>query len=93
VPVVTFAPRQQRVEVADGASVLDAATVGRVTSVECCGILPACGECRMAVLEGQEHLSPPDELEAGVRAEQRFLPFERLACMTHVHGDVVVELL
>jgi ferredoxin len=100
-PTVTFASGTfasgtfasgRKVQVPEGTSVFDAATLARATSVECCGIVPACGECRMTVLEGQEHLSAPDELEAGVRAAKRFLPFERLGCMSHVHGDVTVEL-
>jgi adenylate cyclase len=90
-PAVTFASGQ-RVEVADGSSVLDAATWARATAVQCCGIEPACGSCRMVVLEGQQHLSPPEALESRVRQERRFLPFERLACMAHVHGDVSVEM-
>jgi adenylate cyclase len=90
-PTVTFSSGQQA-QVPEGTSVLDAAMMARATSVECCGIVPACGQCRMAVLEGQEHLSPPEALEASVRRERRFLPFERLACMAHAHGDVTVEM-
>ena len=91
-PKVRFAPGDQEVEVPDGTSVLDAAHLAGASAIECCGIIPACGECRMAVLEGGEHLSAPDELEAGVRKERAFLPFERLACMSHVSGDVTVEM-
>jgi uncharacterized 2Fe-2S/4Fe-4S cluster protein (DUF4445 family) len=90
-PVVTFSSGHQA-RVAEGTSVLDAATLAGATRVECCGIEPACGRCRMAVIEGQEHLSLPEDLEAEVRRERRFLPFERLACMAHVHGDVTVEM-
>lgn len=91
-PRVTFEPHGQQVEVDEGTSVLDAAHLAGATRVECCGIVPACGECRMAVVAGQEHLSAPEDLEQGVRREGAFLPFERLACMAHVAGDVTVEM-
>lgn len=91
-PKVKFEPGGQEVEVEVGASVLDAALLAGATSVECCGIYPACGECRMSVIEGEEHLTPPDELEQGVRQADKFLPFERLAYMSHVEGDVTVEM-
>ena len=89
---VRFEPKGIEIVVEPGTSVLDAAHLARATRIECCGILPACGSCRMTVLEGQEHLNAPDELESGVRRKQAFLPFERLACMSHVDGDVIVEL-
>lgn len=92
-PTVTFANRDLATEVPTGTSVLDAAVLARATTVECCGIEPACGRCRMAVVEGMEHLaSEPEDLAAESRAELRLLPFERLACMSVVMGDVVVEM-
>lgn len=90
-PYVTFSSGQT-ISVPEGTSVHDSATMARATTVQCCGIAPACGLCRMAVLEGAANLTAPDSLESGVRSEQRFLPFERLACMAHVCGDVTVEM-
>jgi ferredoxin len=90
-PTVTFSSGEQA-QVPLGTSVLDAAVLARATAVECCGIEPACGSCRMVVLEGEAMLSAPEALEASVRRERRFLPFERLACMAHVTGDVTVEM-
>lgn len=90
-PTVTFGAGVVAV-VEEGTSVLDAATSIGATRVECCGILPACGSCRMTVVAGGEHLTPPDALEADVRKAGRYLPFERLACMAHILGDVTVEL-
>jgi uncharacterized 2Fe-2S/4Fe-4S cluster protein (DUF4445 family) len=92
VPKVRFEPKGQEVDVPVGTSVLDAAHLASATAVECCGIYPACGECRMSVVAGEEHLTAPDALEAGVRRDRKFLPFERLACMSHVEGDVTVEM-
>ncbi|MBA2320558.1 MAG: 2Fe-2S iron-sulfur cluster binding domain-containing protein [Deltaproteobacteria bacterium] len=91
-PRIQFAPGDQQIEVPAGTSVLDAAVEAGATRVECCGILPACGACRMTVLEGEDNLTPPDALEAATRTERAFLPFERLGCMAHVTGDVVVEM-
>ena len=91
-PKVTFEPKGQQVDVPVGTSVLDAAHLADATNIECCGIYPACGQCRVSVVEGEEHLAPPDDLEQSVRQDRRFLPFERVACMSHVEGDVTVEM-
>lgn len=91
-PRVTFQPSGTSIEVPEETSVLVAAVMADVTRIECCGIIPACGTCRMSVLSGEENLTPPDSLEAAHRARRRFLPFERLACMAHVTGPVEVEL-
>lgn len=90
-PTITFSSDLHAL-VPDGTSVLDAAAQVGATRVECCGILPACGACRMTVVDGAEHLSAPDDLESEYRARKRLLPFERLACMAHAHGDVTVEM-
>jgi ferredoxin len=90
---VTFANRGKAIDVPNGTSVLDAALAASATGVECCGIYPACGRCRMSVLEGMEHLATePEDVARETAAALRFLPFERLACMSHVAGDVVVEM-
>ncbi len=92
-PTVRFEPTGTRIDVEDGASLLDAAHRAGVDAPECCGILPACAKCRVAVLEGLDCLGGIDELEAEARHQGAFLPFERVGCMASVHGDVTVELL
>jgi ferredoxin, 2Fe-2S len=49
-----------------------------------------CDKCRVTVLAGMEHLSPPNEIELRFRQERPFGTNERLACQTIVRGDVTI---
>lgn len=95
-PVVTFHSVRRslglRREVEGGLSFLGAASRAGVTGVECCGITPACGRCRVTVLEGEANVTPPDALEAEMLARRHFLPGERFGCMAFPLGDVEVEI-
>ena len=91
-PRAHFQPGATSVAVHDGMSLLEAAIEAGATDVVCCGKSPLCGKCRMAVLDGEDHLSAPEPDEAEYRVRRKFLPYERLACTTYVHGDVEVEM-
>jgi len=43
------------------------------------------------VLKGQENLSPPNAIEAGMRQARRWSSDVRLACQSRVYGDVEIE--
>jgi uncharacterized 2Fe-2S/4Fe-4S cluster protein (DUF4445 family) len=92
VPRVTFQPSGRSIECVAGTSLLDAAIREVETTVECCGKKTLCGLCKATVLDGLEHLSAVEPMEADYRRRRRFLPFERLGCMAAVSGDVEVEL-
>lgn len=91
-PRVTLQPAGKTLDVPSYASLLDAATLAGVTEVVCCGITPACGRCRVTLLEGEEQVTAPDPFEADQLRKERFLPGERFGCMAHVLGDVEVEV-
>ena len=91
-PRVTFWPSGEHVDVMEETSLLEAATVIGESDILCCGITPACGKCRATILDGEERLTDPDELETSKRVRLRFLPGERFGCMARVLGDVEVEM-
>ena len=51
-----------------------------------------CGRCSVRVLQGSQHLSPPDALELQILARQAAAPDERLACMAQVVEPGPIEL-
>ena len=53
-----------------------------------CGGMGACGFCRVVILAGREHISPPGEAESEVLRKIGAGENERLACYARVHGDV-----
>ena len=91
-PRVTFHPSGRTLNVAEETSLLEAATEAGESEVRCCGITPACGKCRVIILDGEERLTAPDELETAKRQRLRFLPGERFGCMARVLGNVEVEM-
>lgn len=91
-PTVTFHPTGTSVQVEEGESGLTAAIQAGATGVKCCGITPSCGRCAVVVLEGGEHLTPPDELEQAYRQQHGFMDFQRLACMAYILGPVELEM-
>lgn len=91
-PTIIFEPSEKSLAVEDGTSILEAAIEADTTAVDCCGITPACGMCSVDVLGGEEHLSPPDALEAEYRKKHKFPSYRRLGCMAHIRGNVHVEL-
>lgn len=89
---VTFYPSGRVLDVPVETSLLEAACSAGETDVLCCGITPACGKCRALILDGEQRLSPPDELELSKSARLHFMPGERFGCMARVLGHVEVEL-
>ncbi|MFZ5479266.1 MAG: 2Fe-2S iron-sulfur cluster-binding protein [Myxococcota bacterium] len=89
---MTFQPSGTTLDVDEGTSILQAAIAAHETDVSCCGMAPPCGLCKVAVLDGEGGLTPPDAVEVKERARRRFLPFERLGCFAQVTGDVEVEV-
>jgi len=85
---VCFKPLGKTVEVEKGTSLMDAARRAGVFMDAPCGGKGQCGKCRVKVLSGENryqpsHLLTQEELKQGIR----------LACLTAVEGDMVIELM
>ena len=104
-PRVTFLGEDRSAEVPVGASLKQAARSAGVClysgiyKLDNCHGLGLCGECRVKVVEGAEHLTEEGLRERFVAGRPRGLrdvvsrgnaPGERLACQSLVLGDVVV---
>ncbi|MDI6895575.1 MAG: ASKHA domain-containing protein [Bacillota bacterium] len=93
-PVVEFQPLGRRVQVAGGATVLEAVQLlGRELGdwgvVATCGGQGRCGRCLVRVVSGA--VSGADEQELELLARQGAVGY-RLACRARVLGDVRMEL-
>lgn len=76
------------VDVAAGATLLEACDAGGLPMETECGGFAACNSCRVRVIAGADALSPVD------RKERPFLdrPDQRLGCQAQLLGDVTVAL-
>ncbi len=84
---VVFYPSNQEVTIDSGTSLLDAASIARISIKNLCGGDGICGRCKMIVKEGEVSgdVSPKltrEEIRKG------FV----LACMTYVQSDVTIEI-
>jgi 2Fe-2S ferredoxin len=93
-PRVTFLPGGRTVEVAPGASVLEAADAAGVELPHNCGGVCACTTCHVWIEAGLATLSELEDAEDDRLNEASGLaPTSRLGCQARVgDGDVVVRI-
>ena len=82
----------ERVEVAQGMTVLHAAIRNGVDLAHYCGGNCSCGSCRIIVLAGAENLSKPQQREALVLGPGRLKGGERLGCQARIAGPVQIRI-
>jgi adenylate cyclase len=87
-------PDGRRTEIGRGATLLEASRVAGVPHASVCGGRGRCSTCRVRVVRGLDHLSPPSEDELRVLQRIGAGPGTRLACQARPNGPVeMVPLL
>ena len=87
---VTFQPLGKSAEANTDETLLDAARRAGVPLGNSCGGIGICARCRITVVAGAEHLSPPTTIEVQVATRRKLDPDERLACQAVVNGECVI---
>ncbi|MGE4130320.1 MAG: 2Fe-2S iron-sulfur cluster-binding protein [Bdellovibrionales bacterium] len=88
---IEFAKKIQPIEVASGANLMETLLAAELPVASSCHGDGICGKCRVQVLAGQEHLSPPTELEKILRDRLKVPRDYRISCQTCVLGDVRID--
>ena len=100
--LVVFEPFGRKGSVEEGKTLMEAARELGVSLDGVCGGQGKCGKCRVEVLEGNNekyrlnskmgHLSPMGETERKLlaRTSGQTESTVRLACLSHIQGDIVV---
>ncbi|MCA9546634.1 MAG: (2Fe-2S)-binding protein [Myxococcales bacterium] len=88
--IVTFEPSGRTADVPEGTTVFAAVRSAGLPLGSSCDGDALCGFCRVQILAGAEHLSPPDPSEAALLTRKRSEPDERIACVARILGPVVV---
>jgi 2Fe-2S ferredoxin len=89
-PRVTFHPSGKCFDVRRGGSLLRAAVRARMHLGRACRGEGVCAACRVRVLAGADHLSPPTALEQRMARRRPLDADERYACQARVLGDVTI---
>ena len=84
---VKFLPFEILVDVDEDDSLLTVAQKAGLTDVQCCGMNPLCGKCKVSIVEGEEALSPMRAKEEEYCRANGFLPYQRLGCVSLVRKD------
>jgi uncharacterized 2Fe-2S/4Fe-4S cluster protein (DUF4445 family) len=87
---IDFEPVGKRVEVPAGTTLMTAARLAGIAIASVCGGHGHCGQCRLTVQEGR--VGDPAQAECGFLAAAELAAGHRLACQTHVAGDVRVHV-
>lgn len=83
-------PDGRVVSISPGNTILEASRLGGISHASVCGGRGRCSTCRVRVIQGAEHLSPPSLDEKRVLDRIGSPPQIRLACQTRPLGDVSV---
>ena len=87
-PRVIFVDEGKAAEFPTGKTLLSCALEMNVTISHVCGGDGACGTCRVEVIDGWDHLSPPTPDETYKEIEAPY----RLSCQSRLAGDVLVKV-
>ena len=87
-PRITFIDEASSADFPEGKTALQCAIEMKIALSHVCGGDGACGTCRIEVLEGWDHLSPPTPDETYKELEAPY----RLSCQAKLLGDVVAEV-
>lgn len=92
-PKVTYFHEVTLDDVQAGQTLLDISIHHRIPHLHQCGGRARCTTCRVQILDGLSNVSSPNPIEQAVASQRGWDEFTRLACQTHVNGDVVVRRL
>jgi adenylate cyclase len=92
-PTIRFLPDDVTVDVERNSTVLDAAQQHNIPLTSICGGNARCTTCRIVITSGADNTQPLTEKEQNVSNQLGFEPMIRLACQTHVCGDIDVRRL
>lgn len=91
---IVYLGDDKTVSVADpGMTVLDVSLAHKIPHLRECGGHGRCTTCRVRICDGIQNVSPRTPRETEVAEARRWDRFTRLACQTHLSGDVTLERL
>jgi adenylate cyclase len=83
---------EKTITVEAGQTILEASLNAGIPHFHACGGKAKCSTCRILILEGEQHLSKPNQLEEKIRALVKLPATVRLACQVTVEtGSVKVD--
>jgi ferredoxin len=88
---VTLLPSGQKVEVAQGTTLMVAIQRAGLPIGQSCGSVAVCAKCGVRVIEGASNLSVMKDVEAKLLKRDSLPSDFRLTCLAKIHGPVTVQ--
>jgi adenylate cyclase len=92
-PKIHILPEDKHIEAESGETILQAAVRTGVPFTSFCGGIARCSTCRVKILDGLNHCTPPTADEQAIASTMHFDPHVRLACQTVATGEVKLRRL
>lgn len=89
---IKFLPQNIEVDVQSEKNVLEIASRNGLNIQSSCRGMATCGECRVFVVEGENHVLPPTKQELELIGQGYFIDQRRLSCQLYCFGNVTVDL-
>jgi adenylate cyclase len=91
--LIHFLPDDQKIEVEEDETILQGAVRAGLALTHFCGGNARCSTCRVVILTGVENCAPRNPAEQAIAEMLRLDPKVRLACQTHVTGNIKLRRL
>lgn len=92
-PQVHYRGINRTVQAEEHTSLLTASISNQINHLHECGGNGQCTTCRVRVVSGHDNLTEPTPIEKEFYERRRWDPAIRLACQSHITGDVEIERL
>jgi len=90
-PQITLHKTQKKIEVEEGANLMESLLNAELPVASSCGGEGVCSKCKIKILKGEEHLTPQNETEEFLRDTNDVKANERISCQTQVLGNIEVD--
>jgi len=75
----------------ESSTILEATLAARINHTHACGGQAKCSTCRVSIMEGIIHCNPRNEAEQKIAEKLNFPAEIRLACQTHISGNISIR--
>ena len=89
---IKFLPQNLSIPADPEKSVMEQAREHKIPISSSCNGMCACAECRVYIVEGENHILPPSTQETELIGGGRFIDNRRLSCQLFCFGNVTVDV-
>ncbi len=75
----------------ENSTILEATLAARINHTHACGGNGKCSTCRVSIMEGIQNCNPRNEAEQQIADKLNFPAEIRLACQTHINGNISIR--